>query len=94
MMNKKKIIMSYVMFWIMFIMFSIVILSSLLGIIACLALSIALDEIRFHMIMFGMMMIIMLPFFIKSFFEEIKDYKKFKYCCQDNQKKNLNFHSK
>lgn len=77
-MSKKEIIMSYVMFWIMFIMFSIVILSSLLGVVGCLALSIGFDEIRFYMIMFGMMIIIMLPFFIKSFFEEIEDYKEFK----------------
>ena len=70
--------MNYILFGFAFIATISGIVFSSFALICCLALSIYFDEIRFHMIMFGMIFIVFLCFLIRFLIEEIEDLKNLK----------------
>lgn len=70
--------MNYILFGFAFIATISVIVFSSFVLICCLVLSIYFDEIRFHMIAFGILTIVFLYYSIRFLIEENEDYKEFK----------------
>lgn len=77
-MSKKEIIMNYILFGVLFIGSISVIVFSSFALICSLALFIYFDEIRFHFLAVGILVIMFLYYSIRFFIEEIEDYKEFK----------------
>lgn len=70
--------MNYILFGFVFIATIFGIVVSSFALVCSLALSIYFDELRFHMILFGMIFIILLWYLIRNLIVEIREYEELK----------------